>query len=112
MGGTHAPTFTYTATQGYLLYMSAFQVRSSLFSDLKKKKGRGGGKGDNNWEFRQALNFSDSSFHTTICAKGIQKYELLMVSIVSIATLNTQLSRAAGIKPFSTCQIPHKSAHV
>ena len=109
MGGTHAPTFIYTATQGYLLYISGFQVRSSLFSDIKKKK-KGGG--DNNWEFRQALNFSDSSFHTTICAKGIQKYELLMVSIVSIATLNTQLSRAAGIKPFSTCQIPHKSAHV
>ena len=38
MGGTHAPTFTYTATQGYLLYISGFQVRSSLFSDLKKKK--------------------------------------------------------------------------
>ena len=106
MGGTHAPTFTYTATQGYLLYISGFQVRSSLFSDLKKKK-----KG-NNWEFRQALNFSDSSFHTIICAKDTQNYELLMVSIVSIATLNTQLSRAAGIKPFSTCQIPHNSAHV
>lgn len=106
MGGTHSPTLTSTATQGYLLYISGFQVRTSLFSDLKKKK-----KG-NNWEFRKALNFSDSSFHTTICAKGIQKCEFLMVSIVSIATLNTQLSRAAGIKPFSTCQIPHKSAHV
>ena len=45
MGGTHAPTFTYTATQGYLLYISAFQVRSSLFSDLKKKKGRRGAGG-------------------------------------------------------------------
>ena len=40
MGGTHSPTLTSTATQGYLLYISGFQVRTSLFSDLKKKKKR------------------------------------------------------------------------
>ena len=50
---------------------------------------------------------SDSSFRTSMGAEGTQKknktknHELLIVSIVSNAKLNTQLSRAAGIKPLS-----------